>query len=231
MIQIVDHLHAISKEVFSSKDIFIMERNSDCCVAVSGLVDTLLEEKAMNDDSLSMTDSSYGSESHLLESNEQRMPQKGQTPEESSEVKSASYYAAHLADAVLNFMSASSKIHVPLKGRKQLQLRIALHSGPSLAGVQGLQTVSGLSQVPHFKLMGPAVRHVSSLCCSGLALQTRVSKECKGLLSQDGDFEFERRPDYLSWANSKPIESYWLVGKHNMALKLPSLNLAISSHS
>lgn len=213
-----------------------MERSSDTCTAVAGLVDTLLEVKPFGDDSLSslsLADSSYGSENNLLDFDNERnrltnRPHLKQNESATAGLKTASYYANHLATAVLNLMSASSKVSIPLA--KQLQLRIALHSGPCSAGVLGLQTALGSSRIPQFKLVGPSVRHVNSLCRTGLALQIRVSKQCKDLLSQEEEegFHFERCPDYVAWANRKPIESYWLVGKRNLPIKLPSLDLAIS---
>lgn len=246
VIRIIDHLHALTGEAYSSEEIFVMERSSDNCTAVAGLTDNLLEEKSLKDDSLSslsLADSSYGSQNYLLDVGTETYShtrhlkdkqkhndgcQKSSKQTTLRTPKTAYYYASRLATAVLNLLSASSKVNIPMEGRKQLQLRVALHSGPCLAGVQGLQTALGSNRIPHFKLMGPTVRHVSSLCRSGLALQIRVSKDCKDLLSRDEEFLFERCPDYVVWANRKPIESYWLVGKRNLPLKLPSLDLAIS---
>lgn len=233
VIRIVDYLHALVDEAYSSEEIFIMERSSDSCTAVAGLCETVLEEDSLTDDSLSLADSSYGSQSHLLdyEQNNRRQKRNEVSCQDVSTkslktLKTASHFAGILASAVLNLMSTSSKINVPLDGRKQLQLRISMHSGPCLAGVQGLQTSMGSNRIPQFKIMGPAVTHASSLCLTGLALQIRVSKDCKELIARDGDFLFERCPD-MSWANRKPIESYWLVGKKDLPLNLPSLDLAV----
>ena len=196
-----------------------MERDSDGCCAIAGLTDTLLEEK--NDD-LSLADSSYESDNDCTKQN---MNSIDAGP--SSVLKPASSYTSQLASAALRLMSSSSKISIPITGNKQLQMRIALHSGPCLAGVVGLQSTLGSNRIPQFKILGPTMRRVKSLCSTGLALQIRVSKQCKDLLLRDEGFQFERCPDYSSWADRKPIESYWLVGKSDLILKMPSLDLAL----
>ena len=233
VVKIIDHLNALMDEAYSSEDIFIMERNSDGCTAAAGLTDTLQEENNLRDSSLSLADSSYGSENNMLDfdSAEGHSKQLRQTNGEAKGPKyrcnTASHYADQMATAVLNLMSSSSRISIPLLGRKQLQLRVALHSGHCSAGVLGLQSMPGSRQTPQFKLLGPTVRHVNSLCRTGLALQIRVSRQCKDLLSHCKEFQFERCPDYTAWANRKPVESYWLVGKSTLPVKLPSLDLAM----
>lgn len=237
MIRVIDHLHTLIDEAFRGEEIFVMERSSDGCTAVAGLAETLLEEKHLREDSFSsLADSSYGSDNHLLDF-DRKPPKKPRdadreqsTTKQNSknQLKTASHFAGQLATAVLNLMSASSKVHIPLIGRKQLQLRIALHSGPSSAGMLGLQSSPGANRTPQFKLFGQTVRYAESLCCTGLALQIRVSKKCKDLLSYSDEFQFERCPDYPTRDNRKPIESYWMVGKSNLPVTLPSLDLAIS---
>lgn len=237
VMRIIDYLHALVEEAYSSEEIFIMERNTDSCSAAAGLCDTLLEDNSLAVDSLSslsLADSSYGSQNYLLDYDEGgKQAKSGQKP--SSKKSSsppqnlghASHFAGQLASAALRLMSMSSRISVPLEGRRQLQLRMSLHSGPCLAGIQGLQVSAGSSRIPQLKLMGPTVKHASSLCQTGLALQIRVSRACKDLLVREGGFLFERCPDYASWASRKPIESYWLVGREDEAVALPSLDLAI----
>ena len=227
VIRIVDHVHALVEEAYSSEEIFIMEKSSDGCIAVAGLVETLKPERTLTSESmssLSLADSSYGSQNYLLDYDKDTKQKQGND----DPCKTASYFASLLATAVLNLMSASTKINVPIGGGRQLQLRVGLHSGPCLAGVQGLQTSTGSSGLPQFKLMGPTTKHVNSLCRTGLALQVRVSKQCKDLLTRDEAFIFERCPDYMASAGHKSIESYWLVGKSDLPLNLPSLDLAIS---
>lgn len=238
VVKIIDHLNALMDEAYSSEDIFIMERNSDGCTAAAGLTDTLREESSsLRDSSISLADSSYGSENNMLDfdSAEGRYRKMQQTNGEaatapknrSNNTTTASHYADQMATAVLNLASSSSRVSIPLLGRKQLQLRVALHSGPCSAGVLGLQSTPGSRQTPQFKLLGPTVRHVNSLCRTGLALQIRVSRQCKDLLTHCKGFQFERCPDYTAWANRKPVESYWLVGKSSLPVKLPSLDLAM----
>ena len=203
-----------------------MEQSSDGCTAVSGLAEIAPEEQSGTTSPVSMTDSSYGSE---LDLNEQTTKTVEKVPAPVSEMnKPASYYASLLATASLKLMSLSTRVVVPSSENKQLQLRIALHSGPCSAGVVGLPTSTGATCIPHYKLFGPTVKHTNNLCTSGLALQIRVSKQCRDLLVSAGGFRFERCPDYLMWARRKPIESYWLVGREELPLILPSLDQALS---
>ncbi len=231
-------------EAYHHQEIFIVDRSSDGCTAVSGLVETVLDEQKFgSESSLFTTDSSYGSEFDLMDSGNKRNThsiersayERKMNNEFSNQSNTtrfhhpASHYSQILAISVLKLMSVSSKINIPLEGQKQLQLRVALHTGPCSAGVLGLQTGLGItsSRIPQFKLLGPTVRHANSLCRTGLALQIRVSKKCKELLSYDKNFMFERCPDFMALAHRKPIESYWLIGKTDLAVRLPSLELAV----
>ena len=220
VIIIIDHLHTLMEEIFHHNDIQLAKINSDGCTAISGL-DEHVHQKYR--DSLSATESSSGSEP---ESDHDIYT--GKSGNSKQFAKNAAYYANILATSALNLMSASSKIHVPLKGRKQLQLRMALHSGPCSAGVLGLQVdVESNCNPAEFKIMGPTIQHVKFLCRTGLALQIRVSKESRMLLGDNGEYVFERCPDFIACVNQKPIESYWLVGQTSLSIKLPSLDLAI----
>ena len=230
----IDHLQALIDEVFSDKDIFIMERSSDGCLAASGLSEYLYDDEQR----VTSPDSSYGSEVELDSwtpevSREKRRKSLLEQEEASSSRKptaSASSYASIIATSALKLMSFSRRVKVPSQDNTQLQLRIALHSGPCSGGVVGLQTSNvGASHAPHYKLFGPTLRYVSNLCRSGLALQIRVSKQCRNLLITELEgFKFERSPDYMTWDSAQPIESYWLVGKEDLDLTLPSVDCAIS---
>ena len=241
LINIVDHLQALIDDAFTDKDIFIMERTSDGCIAVSGLDKDIivdLENPMQAMSPLSMTDSSYGSEfdfdfeTRLSDSRgqdtETLQNRLFKTPTYNSYSKYASHYAGIVAISALKLLGDSSKINVPLPDNKQLQIRIALHSAPCSGGVVGLQTSAVSSNIPRYKLFGPPLRYTSNLCRTGLALQIRVSKSCRDLLAKCKNFSFERCPDYMIWETKKPIESYWLVGKVGMTIKLPSLDYALS---
>ena len=215
-----------------------MERTSDGCIAATGLNETICTDRVVSP--MSMTDSSYGSELDLdvddiNYSNSAAQHKKSLTELRDREQISqpnknptASTYTAILATSVLKLMSYSNRVKVPIPNNQQLQLRVALHSGPCSGGVVGLQTGSaGSSDIPHYKMFGPTLRYLSNLCHSGLALQIRVSKQCRNLLIEEGGFIFERSPDYMTWDSAKPIESYWLVGKEDLKVKLPPLDHAL----
>ena len=241
-VRIVDHLHALIDETFTHPDIFLMERTSSGCIAASGLVEAYPEPcRSGAKSQMSMTDSSYGSVLDL-DLDEAKQVESRKTPRPSStntfpvstsqhgEVelqKSPQHFASVLATAALKLMSASARIKIPQSKNQQLQLRLALHSGPCSAGVIGLQTAAGVSRIPHYKLFGPSLHYTRNLCMTGLALQIRVSKPCHELLVSTGLFHFERCPDYTMWSAKKPIESFWLVGREGRELKLPSLECAL----
>lgn len=239
-VRIIDHFHALIDEIFTHPDIFIMERTSSGCIAASGLVEAYAEPcRSGTKSQMSMTDSSYGSvlelsidETKPVESNKTSKPsspcpvsstQHGEQDPQAS----PQHFAGVLATAALQLMSASIRIKIPRSENQQLQLRIALHSGLCSAGVIGLQTAAGVSRIPHYKLFGPSVKHTHNLCMTGLALQIRVSKQCQELLASTGLYHVERCPDYTMWSTQKPIESFWLVGRDGMELKLPSLEHAL----
>ena len=248
MVRIIDHFHSLIDSAFAHPDIFLMERTSSGCVAASGLVETFPEPPRSGAESqLSMTDSSYGSVADLNDdktsrhhatltppvhqpprcSDFQRFPPTH--PHNLDSQNSPQYFASVLASAVLQLMSDSGQIEIPKsEENQQLQMRIALHSGPCSAGVIGLQTSGGSgSRIPHYKLFGLSLSHTQNLCMTGLALQIRVSKSCQELLASTGLFHFERCPDYTMWSARRPIESFWLVGREGMELTLPSLDLAL----
>jgi len=194
VITVLDHLHALIDENFNDPDILVTERTAEKGVIVTGLDEHLVEETTTTNhyDSKSVssvTDSSYGSDVDLLDENVKRNLQ-------SQNHRKPSHYASKMALAALHLMSASSKVHVPLRGRRQLQLRIALHSGPCSAGILGLQVTSESHRIPEFKLFGPTLHRAEMLCRTGLALQIRVSQECKALLNHCDELLFERCPDY-----------------------------------
>ena len=246
LIDIIDHLQALIDEVLIHKDIFIMERTTDGCIATSGLDEAVANnEQTRVISPISTTDSSYGSEFDLdfetvnwkstytsTHDHGQKGHMKEPDLEQPSSIKklpSAATYSAILATAALKLMSYSSRVKVPIPDNCQLQLRIALHSGPCSGGIVGLQTSAvGSSHIPQYKLFGPTIRYVSNLCHSGLALQIRISKQCRNLLVEEGGFVFERSPDFMTYDSVQPIESYWLIGKEDLKLKLPSLDCAVS---
>ena len=236
-IQIIDQLHALIDEMFIDEHIFLMERTSDGCIAASGLVERYLRSGASS--RFSMTDSSYGSEPNLELDQSVKPKELSNEPFEMEPAsissqkrpqnipKTPDFYASVLATAALRLMSCSTRVNIPHLQNKQLQLRLALHSGPCSAGVIGLQTGAGTPRIPHYKLFGSSVKYLNNLCTTSLALQIRVSKQCQELLAPIGTFKFERCPDYSMFCMKKPIESYWLVGREGLDLKLPSLDKAL----
>ena len=117
-------------------------------------------------------------------------------------------------------MSASTKIQIPRSENQQLQLQIALHAGPCSARVIGLQTASGISQIPHYKLFGPSLQYTHNLCMTGLDVQIQISNE---LLTATGSFDFERSRLHHAVHQG----TYWLVDREGMDLKLPTLDYVL----
>lgn len=245
VISLVDHIQAIIDDAFSDKRIFVMERSSDSCFAVSGITKAEDEPEniqgrqisARNDVNtpISLTDSCYetgdeaiGSHENLYRHTKANSSSLQKSVLTSKKITNASQNAALIAVGALQLMSMSTQVKLPDKPDFHLQMRIALHSGDCLGGIVGLQTVEGSQQVPKYKLFGPTIKEAQSLCASGLALQIRVSKSCRDLLQHHGGFQFERCPDRVSWHNKTLTESYWLLGKDGLPLKMPSLDDALS---
>ena len=247
IINLVDHIHAIMDDAFADKKIFVMERSADSCLAVSGINKVENEppenvhgrqlSAGRNDTNtpISMTDSCYetgdeaaGSHENLHRHTKTNSSNLQRSMLASRKIASASQNATILAVGALKLMSSSTQVKVPDKPDFHLQMRIALHSGSCLGGIVGLQTVKGSRQIPKYKLFGPTVREAQNLCASGLALQIRVSKSCRDLLQHQGGFHFERCPDRVLWHSKSLTESYWLLGKDELPLKMPSLDDALS---
>ena len=233
-IKLVDRLHGTIDEAYHHQDIFVMERTSEGCTAAAGLREVFDDERTTS--TVSLTDSSYGSELELelsdpqywsRDKREARRERPQATPPAPQPPQSPSHFASLLASASLRLLSASTRVSVPRSHNPQLQLRIALHSGACSAGVIGLQTTAGVTRIPRYKLFGPTVRFAGVLCGSGLALQVRVSRQCRELLLTAGGFQFERCPDYMGVASGKAVESYWLVGREGLDVKLPTLDRAV----
>ena len=241
-VSVIDQLQAAIDEAFTHNDIFIMERRTNGCIAVSGLVECEVTNMKKTNDlvrdtfirtetPLSYADSSYGSEVGLQANSERtRTPATRSVENKSTNNCPSLFHAGLLARSVLKFMSLSTDIHIPAKEHEQLQIRIAMNSGPCDAGIINLQTAVGIMRIPHYKLFGPTIHDTAKLCSSSLALQIRVSKQCHKLLVDVGGFKFERCPDFISSTAStgKHVESYWLIGAENFNYSLPSLDLAIS---
>lgn len=249
VINLVDHIHAIIDDAFSDKRIFLMERSSDSCLAVCGI--TKAEDESdnihgfqvsttRNDTStpVSVTDSCYETGDEAVSSHE-NLHHHAKTYSSdlkrsmfaSKKISDASQNAALVAVGALQLMSMSTQVKIPDKPDFHLQIRIALHSGDCLGGIVGLQTVEGSRQVPKYKLFGSTVKEAQSLCTSGLALQIRVSKSCRDLLQHHGGFHFERCPDRTPCHSKTLTESYWLLGKNGLPLKMPTLDDALSLSS
>lgn len=245
VINLVDHIHAIIDDAFSDKRIFVMERSSDSCLAVCGITkpedeleDVQSQQISTRNDintPVSMADSCYetgdeavGSHENLYRHTKPHSSDLQRSLLASKKLTNTAHNAALVAVGALQLMSMSTQVKIPDNPDFHLQMRIALHSGDCLGGIVGLQTVEGSRQVPKYKLFGPTVKEAQNLCASGLALQIRVSKSCRNLLQHHGGFNFERCPDRVSWHGKTLTESYWLLSKDGLPLKMPSLDDAVS---
>ena len=225
-VAIIDRIQAIIDEAFKDENIFIMEHFTDGCIAASGLVDQ--PANTFNKDPVvssrittpSQLDSLLGYDAYSTTPSSMRDTNKSPA--------TAASYAGLVATGTLKLMSLSGVVAVPSLKNRQLQLRIAIHSGPCSAGIVNLQTTVGTQHMAHYKLFGPALNMTKKLCTTGLALQIRVSKQSWELLNDIGGYIFERCPDFMTWSGQKPIESYWLIGQEEHDFPLPSVDQAIS---
>ena len=193
MVTLLDKIQLAVSSAFSDESVYVMERGVERCVVATGLVEYETEKR--------VSDSS--SPLQLL-----------------STGRSPSVYASRLATAALRLLSNISAVKIPKYPRSMLQLRVAVHSGPSQGGVVGLQSFS-LLQTPRYQLFGPSLDFSRYLSSTSLPLQVRVSAAAHRLLSEQTEFVFERCPDYPA-PNGASIESYWLLDKRGMDINLPS---------
>jgi class 3 adenylate cyclase len=217
-VSLIDHVQAMIDESFRDKEIFIMERYHDGCIATSGLVNPTKPDDNTNQELKHDLSSSSVSSSDTNTSSVEPT-----TPEPLPNAQ----YAHRIAMASLKLMSLSTAISIPHHPGKQLQLRVAINSGPCSAGVIGLQTTLGIHHMPHYKLFGPTINMTKKLCSTGLALQIRLGRSTWVLLNSfDSKYKFERCPDMNTTRDV--LESYWLTGHEDYQYHLPSLDDAIS---
>jgi class 3 adenylate cyclase len=207
LIGLIDRLHAIVDDALSDPSIFIMDRDSDVCTAVCGI------ETSTNKQVNHQTTSTQINSAHVR-------------------------HSSTLAIGALKLMSSSSRITIPStvgeeeggSYHSQLQLRVSLHSGPCAGGIIGLQQTSSSSShhVLKYRLFGATFEHAKTLSSTGLALQIRVSEACRTLLVKAGGFIMERCPDYGNHVDGHtPIVSYWLLGRDDLDLPMPSSEHAL----
>lgn len=219
VVALLDKLHARVDATFNDSCIVILDRSSDSCTAVSGLVEhyySLLSSSSDIKLHIQETDDTHGRVDNTEDKSD------ADIQKSSSELPE--YYTALLASSCLRLMSSITSIKIPNKRDFILQLRIALHSGPCSAGAIGLHSEH---HIPKYRLFGPTVTRAHWLRSSGLALQIRVSCQSKELLERQGGFKFERCPDYKLLRGDEIVESYWLIGMDCQDMKLPSLDRAI----
>ena len=222
VISLLDKLYARVDDTFVDCNIVILDRSSDSCTAVTGLVEHYYSPSQITSKPpLKKADSTYGSVDDL---SSQMGVVRMQQVDDTQSHELPENYAALLASSCLRLMSSIAAIKVSGLHDFMLQLRIALHSGPCSAGAIGLHSEH---HIPKYRLFGPTVTRAHWLRSSGLALQIRVSKESEVLLEKKGGFRLERCPDYKLANWNETVESYWLVGMDAHDVRLPSLDRAI----
>lgn len=139
------------------------------------------------------------------------------------------HHAKVIATMSLELLHKSLSLRVPVpqgqdnvSDNRQVQLRIALHSGPVVAGVTGMDR-------PRYSLYGETVNTASRLLENGQALRIHLSSDTAALLqsNNDHDFVLECCDDGdigLIWRGK--TTTYWLIGKRNLNLTLPNRSLA-----
>ncbi|XP_070568265.1 atrial natriuretic peptide receptor 1-like isoform X2 [Ptychodera flava] len=135
-------------------------------------------------------------------------------------VRNGSRHAAQIANMALKLLSSLLTFEIRHLPNVQLQLRIGAHSGPVVGGVVGLK-------MPRYCLFGDTVNTASRMESTGLALRIHLSSTTARILLKEGNFILEERGE-ISAKGKKPIKTYWLLGRTDMEIPLPSLTRAAS---
>ncbi|KAJ3199143.1 Retinal guanylyl cyclase 2 [Clydaea vesicula] len=124
-------------------------------------------------------------------------------------------HVSEIADMALTLMSG---IYSTFKVRNldiKVELRIGIHSGPTVAGVVG-------TKAPRYCLFGDTVNTAARMESSGSAMRIQVSEPTYELLRKTGQYNFEIRGK-IPVKGKGHMTTYWLTGKTGFISPLPKL--------
>ena len=117
-------------------------------------------------------------------------------------------HALEIAMMALDIMNGASKFIVPHKPTKHLNLRIGIHSGSAVGGIQKVG-----DSMPRYRMFGNALEVASRLTQLGEPMKIHISAENKTLLDSFG-FRTEYRGLMETQSKLQPrVDTHWLLGR------------------
>ncbi|XP_040569888.1 uncharacterized protein [Lepeophtheirus salmonis] len=124
-------------------------------------------------------------------------------------------HGSEIATLALDLQASSAGFITPNRPKERLQLRIGIHSGPLIAGVQSVG-----NKMPKYRLFGESVNIAAHLNATGEAHRIHVSVEAKLLLDTLGGFHFEKS-GMIEMKAKGLVETFWLVSKEGAIFTEP----------
>ena len=116
-------------------------------------------------------------------------------------------HAEVIADFALNLLKkVETDFVIQHKPDRKLQIRIGIHTGPTVAGVVGVK-------MPRYCLFGDTVNTASRMETNSLPGKILVSDTTFKLLNETGRFILKER-DMIDVRNRGPMITHWLMGFH-----------------
>lgn len=116
-------------------------------------------------------------------------------------------HGSEIATMALDLLGGSAMFVIPHRPKGRLLLRVGIHSGPVIAGIQ---TVG--NKLPRYRLFGESVLVAARLATMGESMKIHISLETKLLLDSVSGFRTEHR-GLIELKSKGLVDTYWLVGK------------------
>lgn len=105
-------------------------------------------------------------------------------------------------------------------GRRHIQLRIGINSGPCMAGIVG-------SKLPRYCLFGDTINVASRMKSNGLPNQIHISHSTYTLLAKTGNYAMMKRGN-ISVKGKGEMSTYWLTDVHRSPFGSSDANSNVS---
>lgn len=120
---------------------------------------------------------------------------------------SGNRHGSEIGTMALDLLGGSAMFVIPHRPKDRLLLRIGIHTGPVIAGVQKVG-----NKMPRYRLFGETVNIAARINTSGEAMKIHITTETKLLLDTIGTFRIEHR-GLVEIKSKGLVDTYWLVGK------------------
>lgn len=106
-------------------------------------------------------------------------------------------------------MNTASAFVIPHKPKERLRIRVGIHSGPAVGGIQKVG-----DSMPRYRMFGNALDVAYRINTLGKPMKIHISIDTKLLLDSIGGFHTEYRGLFeIKSKHQHRIDTYWLVGK------------------